>query len=184
MLVLLQCVGRVGAAYQRWQNGPLLDAPRVAFPDAERIIWNAWKTRHVRVRRSLRRQQKEHAAEVVGALRAAEARQYTEADTGEVLEDIVLILLTITARYAEGRTGELLELRRLQGVTPATNFEWVRLLSFGGVVVVAGLGCAVLNLPAAVATPIVALVLVGGSKVLLGHRLGGAETLDLFRNSK
>ncbi|MEU6079566.1 hypothetical protein [Streptomyces sp. NPDC047108] len=184
VLTLLQCVERVGAAYKRWESGHLLDAPRVTFPDAERVIWNAWKTRHANVRRPLRRRQKEHAAEVVGALRAAEERQHSEDDTGKVLEDIAVMLLTIASRYAEGRTGELLDRSQLEGVTPAHNFAWVRLLLFGGVTIATGVGCATLGVPGEAVAPAMGLVLLVGSKAILGFRLGAAETLELFRGGK
>lgn len=181
VLVLLKCIERVGSAHQRWGSGDLLDAPRVTFPDAERVIWNAWKTRHVKIRRPLRRRQKEHAAKVVGALRAAEERQHSEDDTGMVLEDIALMLLTIASRYAEGRTGELLDSDQLDGVTPATNFAWIRLMLFGSMTIVAGVGCAVLGVPTEAVAPAMGLVLLVGSKSILGFRLGATETIDLFR---
>lgn len=184
VLILLQCVERVGEAHKRWGSGHLLDAPRVAFPDAERAIWNAWKTRHDSVRRPVRRKQKEHAAEVIGALRAAEERQHSEDDTGRVLEETAILLLTIASRYAEGRTGELLDRSQLDGITPATNFTWLRMLLFGGVTTAAGVGCTVLGLPAEAAAPAMGLVLFIGSRAILGFRLGAAETLELFRSGK
>ncbi|MFH8574015.1 hypothetical protein [Streptomyces sp. NPDC017993] len=184
VLVLLQCLERTGVAYQRTQNGPLLDAPRVTFPDAERAIWHAGKTRHTRMSRPVRRAHKAHAAKVIGALRAAEGRQDTDADTGKVLEDIALMLLTITARYAEGRTGELLDHDTLDGVTSATSFEWVRLVLFGGIIVATASGCAVLNIPTPIAAPFVGLVLLVAGKALLGYRLNATETLDLIRGPK
>lgn len=184
VLILLQCVERVGAAHKRWEFGHPLDAPRVTFPDAERVIWNAWKTRHIRTRRPLRRQHKEHAEEVVGALRAAEQRQHSEDDTGKVLEDIALMLLTIASRYAEGRTGELLDRSQLDGVTPATNFAWIRMLLFGGMTIAAGAACTILGVPAEAVAPAMGLVLFIGSRAILGLRLGAAETMELFRGGK
>lgn len=184
VLILLQCVERVGAARGRWEFGHSLDAPRVTFPDAERVIWNSRKTRHASMRRPLRRKQKEHAERVVGALRMAEDRQHSEDDTGKVLEDIALMLLTIASRYAEGRTGELLDRSQLEGVTPAANFAWVRLLLFGGVTITAGVGCALLGAPGEAVAPAMGLVLLIGSRTILGIRLGAAETVDLFRGGK
>ncbi|MET9917432.1 hypothetical protein ABZZ04_10145 [Streptomyces sp. NPDC006435] len=127
---------------------------------------------------------KEHAAQVVAVLRAAESRQHVETDTGKVLEDIALILLTITSRYAEGLTAELLGPDRLEGVTPAINFGWARMLLFGAVAIAAGAGCELAGVPAGVATPLVGAVLLLGGRALLGYRLGAVETLDLFRGAK
>ncbi|MFD3418901.1 hypothetical protein [Streptomyces decoyicus] len=145
---------------------------------AERAVWSAWQVRHDRMRRTRRHEMKEHAALVVGALRAMEAKQ---ADTGQVFEDTARMLLKIAQRYGEGRTLALLDPEDLAGITPVVNREWVRLAILGGVVVGAAVGANLLGVPDSASGPpigIVSLITVG---VLCGARLVGADLIDVMR---
>ncbi|MET8685789.1 hypothetical protein ABZV77_16365 [Streptomyces sp. NPDC004732] len=149
--------------------------------DAERVIWSAWRFRHGHVRRVHRRQLKEHAAEVIGALRVAEARQDIDADTAEAFEDLAKMLLKIAERYAEGRTGALLDPEDLADSTKAVNREWVRLAGLGVTVVGTAAGASLLGLPdpaTSVLVGVVALVAVG---LLYGARFLPTDLVDIAR---
>lgn len=185
VVVLVNCLARVGAArsYHRWTlriRSPLA-APRVQLADAERVVWSAWRTRHATIRGVLRAQHKEHAAEVVGALRMLETRQDTDADRGRVFEDMARMLAKIAERYAQGRTLALLDPDDLNGASRAVNREWVRMVILGVVVTGSAVGASALGVSdAAIAqvVGIVSLVMVG---LLYGARLAPTDLLDVVR---
>lgn len=185
VVVLVNCLARVGAAQSRhrWSlriRSPLM-APRVHLADAERVVWSAWRTRHTTIRGVLRAQHKEHAAEVVGALRMMETRQDTDADRGRVFEDMARMLAKIAERYAQGRTLALLDPDDLAGASRAVNREWVRMVILGVVVIGSAVGASALGVSdAAIAqvVGIVSLVMVG---LLYGARLTPTDLLDVVR---
>ncbi|MFF3543802.1 hypothetical protein ACFYXD_18415 [Streptomyces platensis] len=185
VVVLVNCLARVGAAqsYHRWSlriRSPLT-APRVHLADAERVVWSAWRTRHTAIRGVLRAQHKEHAAEVVGALRMMETRQDTDADRGRVFEELARMLAKIAERYAQGRTLALLDPEDLNGASRAVNREWIRMVILGVVVIGSAVGASALGVSdAAIAqvVGIVSLVMVG---LLYGARLTPTDLLDVVR---
>ncbi|MGW1373055.1 hypothetical protein ACWD6P_02090 [Streptomyces sp. NPDC002446] len=185
VVVLVNCLARVGAAHahQRWsvRNRLPQTAPRVHLADAEQVVWSAWQTRHAAIRGVLRARHKEHAAEVVGALRMMEARQDTDADRGRVFEDMARMLAKIAERYAQGRTLALLDPEDLTDASRAVNREWVRLVVLGLVVIGSAVGASALGVSdAAIAqvVGIVSLVMVG---LLYGARLAPTDLLDVVR---
>lgn len=80
---------------------------RVSIRTAERIVWRAYRSRKGKARRHHERVVKEHSERVVAVLREAEARQ--DAEPEQALEDLMVLLLTIAERYAEGHVGRLLD---------------------------------------------------------------------------
>ncbi|MEV8404261.1 hypothetical protein AB0R12_00245 [Streptomyces niveus] len=182
VVVLLAVCGSVGLAYKQMESRSVLNPPRVSLKAAERVVWDAWRVRHGRVRRDRRGQLKEHAAQVVGALRALEARQDSGADPGKVFEDTAAMLLKIAQRYAEGRTLALLDPEELEHVTPAVSRERVRLLAFGVIVTgtVAG-AMAVPGMTEQAATPLIGVVSLVTWSVLYGGRVVGAGLVDVMR---
>ncbi|MFI9152621.1 hypothetical protein [Streptomyces sp. NPDC053367] len=181
VVVLLAVCRSVGLAYRQLESRHALSAPRVSLKTAERAVWSAWRTRHGRARRARRNDLKRHAAEVVGALRAMEARQDSEADTARVFEDTAVMLLKIAQRYAEGRTLALLDPDDLANVTPAHSREWVRLLALGLIVTGAVTGALTAGLPDAAATPLIGVVSLLAWTVLYGGRMVGTDLVDVMR---
>ncbi|MCK7623751.1 hypothetical protein MUU72_11695 [Streptomyces sp. RS10V-4] len=181
---LLACAGAVGharARYDAWTGEAPMFAPRVNLSDAERVIWSAWRMRHFEVRRVRRRQLKEHAADVVGALRAAEARQDTDPDIRVVFDDLAKMLLKVAERYAVGRTAALLDSEDLTGVTKAVNREWVRLVALGVAVVGAAVGASLLGLPDSAASPIIGIVALAAVGLIYGSRFLPSDLVDIVR---
>lgn len=181
VIVLLAVCSSVGLACRQLESRDALSAPRVSLKAAERAVWSAWRTRHGRARLARRNDLKRHAAEVVGALRAMEARQDSEADTAKVFEDTAVMLLKIAQRYAEGRTLALLDPDDLANVTPAHSREWVRLLTLGLIVTGAATGALTAGLPDAAATPLIGAVSLLAWTLLYGQRMVGTDLLDVMR---
>ncbi|MET7344612.1 hypothetical protein [Streptomyces sp. NPDC005547] len=181
VVVLLAVCSSVGLACRQLESRDALSAPRVSLKTAERAVWSAWRTRHGRARRARRNDLKRHAAEVVGALRAMEARQDSDADTARVFEDTAVMLLKIAQRYAEGRTLALLDPDDLANVIPAHSREWVRLLTLGLIVTGAVAGALTAGLPDAAATPLIGLVSLLAWTVLYGQRMVETDLLDVMR---
>lgn len=181
VVVLLAVCRSVGLAYSQAGSRHVLHAPRVSLKTAERVAWSAWRTRHRRVRRARRSELKRHAAEVVGAVRAMEARQDSEADTSRVLEETAVMLLKIAQRYAEGRTLALLDPDDLKNVTPVQSREWVRLLTLGLIVTGTVTGALIAGLPDAAATPLIGVISLLAWSVLYGGRMVGADLVDVMR---
>lgn len=181
VVVLLAVCRSVGLAYNQLESRHVLHAPRVSLKTAERVVWSAWRTRHGRIRRARRGELKRHAAVVVGAVRAMEARQDSEADTSRVLEDTAVMLLKIAQRYAEGRTLALLDAEELQNVTPAQSREWMRLISLGLIVTGTVTGALIAGLPDAAATPLIGVISLLAWSILYGGRMVGSDLVDVMR---
>ncbi|WP_326580861.1 hypothetical protein OIE69_42685 [Actinacidiphila glaucinigra] len=157
VVALLTVAAQCATVLRRWEETqPDCQIPRVSMQPVERAIWRAHRTRRARARRHNERQFKAHAALVVGALRKAEARQ--DSEPGRALEDLIVMLLTIAERYAEGRIDDLLDVDQLAEVTPAAPRERLRVVGLGAVVVLAMTGAAVLGLPDAALVPLLPVV--------------------------
>ncbi|WP_456193547.1 hypothetical protein [Streptomyces sp. QTS137] len=157
VVALLTVAAQCATVLRRWEETqPDCQIPRVSMQPVERAIWRAHRTRRARARRHNERQFKAHAALVVGALRRAEARQ--DSEPGRALEDLIVMLLKIAERYAEGRIDDLLDADQLAGVTPAAPRERLRVVVVGGVVVLVMAGAAVLGLPDAALVPLLPVV--------------------------
>ncbi|WP_405850336.1 hypothetical protein OG571_45880 (plasmid) [Streptomyces sp. NBC_01369] len=181
LVVVLAATGTVGQAYRQWARHETLQAPRVSLKSVERVVWSAWRTRHGRVRHERRRELRAHAARVVGAVRAAEARQDTDADTGAAFEAMARMLLTIAERYAEGRTGCLLDAEDMAGAEEAMNREWVRLVVLGVLVVGAVAGGAALDLPGEAIASLAGFAALVASGALYGTRMPITDVIDVMR---
>ncbi|WP_329568439.1 hypothetical protein [Streptomyces sp. NBC_01361] len=181
VVVLLVVCRNVGLANKQLGFRDVLHAPRVSLKAAERVVWNAWRTRHGRVRWARRADFKTHAAKVVAALRTMEARQDSAPDTGKVFEDTAVMLLKIAQRYAEGHTLALLDAEELEGVAPVQSREWIRLLAFGVIVTGTVTGALIVGLPEAAATPLIGVVTLVAWSVLYGGRMVGADLVDVMR---
>ncbi|MET9860702.1 hypothetical protein ABZY93_15530 [Streptomyces smyrnaeus] len=159
VVALLTVAAQCGNVLRRWEETqPDCQIPRVSVQPVEQVIWKAHRTRRARARRHNERQFKAHAALVVGALRRAEAQK--DSAPGRALEDLIVMLLTIAERYAEGRIDDLLDAEQLDGVDPATPRERLRLGVVGLVIVLAMTGAAVLGLPEAALVPLLPVVVV------------------------
>ncbi|MGW6911654.1 hypothetical protein [Streptomyces sp. NPDC054940] len=157
VVALLTVAAQCATVLRRWEETqPDCQIPRVSMQPVERAIWRAHRTRRARARRHNERQFKAHAALVVGALRRAEARQ--DSEPGRALEDLIVMLLTIAERYAEGRIDDLLDADQLAGVAPAAPRERLRVVVVGVVVVLVMAGAAVLGLPDAALVPLLPVV--------------------------
>ncbi|MFC4507411.1 MULTISPECIES: hypothetical protein [Streptomyces] len=157
VVALLTVAAQCATVLRRWEETqPDCKIPRISIQPVERVIWRAHRTRRARARRHNERQFKAHAALVVGALRRAEARQ--DSEPGRALEDLIVMLLTIAERYAEGRIDDLLDADQLAGVAPAAPRERLRALVVGVVVVLTMAGAAVLGLPDAALAPLLPVV--------------------------
>lgn len=182
VVVLLAVCGSVGLAHKQLKSSDVLNSPRVSLKAAERVVWNAWRARQGYVRPDRRSQLKEHAAQVVGAIRAMESRQDSGADTGKVFEETAAMLLKIAQRYTEGRTLALLDPKDLEHVTPAVSRERARLLAFG--LIVTGTVAAAMTMPGMTeqaATPLIGIVSLITWSVLYGGRMVGAGLVDVMR---
>ncbi|MFE6128572.1 hypothetical protein ACFQ6Q_09910 [Streptomyces sp. NPDC056437] len=157
VVALLTVAAQCATVLRRWEETqPDCRIPRVSMQPVEQAIWRAHRTRRARARRHNERQFKAHAALVVGALRRAEARQ--DSEPGRALEDLIVMLLTIAERYAEGRIDDLLDADQLAGVDPAAPRERLRMVMVGLVVVLVMACAAVLGLPEAALVPLLPLV--------------------------
>ncbi|WP_405537512.1 hypothetical protein OG787_32300 [Streptomyces sp. NBC_00075] len=157
VVALLTVAAQCATVLRRWEETqPDCQIPRVSVQPVEQAIWKAHRTRRARARRHNERQFKAHAALVVGALRKAEARQDSQPD--RALEDLVVMLLTIAERYAEGRIDDLLDADQLVGVDPAAPRERLRMGVVGLVVVLVMACAAVLGLPEAALVPLLPVV--------------------------
>ncbi|WP_338484629.1 hypothetical protein VM636_13995 [Streptomyces sp. SCSIO 75703] len=183
--VLVDCLARVGSARRYYQSvtqtRSTLYVPRVDLSGAERVVWSAWKVRHGPVRGALRRDYRKHAAEVVGAIRRLEARQNIDDNTGQVFEEMARVLVTIAERYASGNTLALLDPTDVDGVEPAVDREWVRLVILGVAMTGAAIAAGLSELSAAGSTQIVAVVGAIAWVLLYRDRLSPGDVLDVMR---
>ncbi|SES39005.1 hypothetical protein SAMN04487983_10485 [Streptomyces sp. yr375] len=177
VVALLTVAAQCATVLRRWEETqPDCKIPRISMQPVERVIWRAHRTRRGRARRHNERQFKAHAALVVGALRRAEARQ--DSEPGPALEDLIVMLLTIAERYAEGRIDDLLDADQLAGVAPAAPRERLRALVVGVLVVVTMAGAAVLGLPDAALGPLLPVVVLFVAVVFNRGRIPTAGQLN------
>jgi hypothetical protein len=185
VVVLVNCLAQVGAARQYYRaatdNHWVLAAPRVNLSAAERVVWSAARTRHTWIDAASRRQHRRHAGEVVGALRAVQARQHNEEDAGRVFDDMSQLLTKIAERYARGRTLALLDPEDTNGVEAAVNRDWLRLLVLGTVMTGAAVGAGLSEISTAGSTQIVAVVGAVAWVLLYQDRLSPSDVLDVMR---
>ncbi|MFF4081071.1 hypothetical protein ACFYZN_16945 [Streptomyces sp. NPDC001777] len=178
-VLLLTTCRKIRQAHQRLEAGG--SAPEVNLKAAERVVYDAWRTRHGKTGSVRQRDGIEHAERVVGALRAMESRRKSDADTGRVLEETRAMLLKISCRYEEGLTLRLLDPEDLEGVEPAVRREWLRRILV--VVAVAGLIAATKfgELSGEVlASLVVPVVLITGTLAGRG-RIDSIELIDAMR---
>ncbi|WP_326658674.1 hypothetical protein [Streptomyces canus] len=175
-VALLTVAAQCATVLRRWEETqPDCQIPRVSVQPVEQVIWKAHRTRRARARRHNERQFKAHAALVVGALRKAEARQ--DSEPGRALEDLIVMLLTIAERYAEGRIDDLLDADQLADVDPAAPRERLRMGVVGLVVVLVMACAAVLGLPEAALVPLLPVVVLFVAVVFNRGRMPTAEQL-------
>ncbi|MFF3460721.1 hypothetical protein ACFYXH_41970 [Streptomyces sp. NPDC002730] len=175
-VALLTVAAQCATVLRRWEETqPDCQIPRVSMQPVEQAIWRAHRTRRARARQHNERQFKAHAALVVGALRRAEARQ--DSEPGRALEDLIVMLLTIAERYAEGRIDDLLDADQIAGVTPAAPRERLRMVVVGLVVVLVMAGAAVLGLPEAALVPLLPVVVLFVAVVFNRGRMPTAAQL-------
>ncbi|MFF8992712.1 hypothetical protein ACF09H_22790 [Streptomyces sp. NPDC014983] len=196
VVVLLVSAARCSRAYQQWSQGTgVAGVPRVSMRSAERVIWRAYKTRYpapesvwhstfglVDIGRHHRRALKAHAAQVVGALRAAEARQ--DAEPAEALREMAVMLVIIAERYAEGRLGQLLDEGRLDPDVSATQGEYLRFLGLGAGVVAAMAAAVSFGIPSDALGPLLGFVVTFGAVIFLRGRIPTpADLVDILRGA-
>ncbi|MFF8277562.1 hypothetical protein ACF05T_15840 [Streptomyces lateritius] len=88
---------------------------------------------------------KQHAALVVAALRHAEAR--VDAEGTSALPALGRLLVTVASRYAAGRTAALLDETDLEGMTPARDWEPLRMALSAVLIAGAALWATWMDLP-------------------------------------
>ncbi|MFC9617906.1 hypothetical protein [Streptomyces sp. NPDC056938] len=181
VVVLLTVCGNIGHTYRQLESSDVRNAPRVSLKPAERVVHAAWRTRHGRVRFARRHELAEHAARVVGAIRAMESRQDRDADTKKVLEDTSAMLLKISERYAAGRTLELLDPEDLEGSKPVVSREWLRAAFMATAVVGVTAGALAAGLPEGAATPLIGATSLIAWGIAYGGRMVGSGLVDVMR---
>ncbi|WP_407838039.1 hypothetical protein ACE1OC_19290 [Streptomyces sp. DSM 116496] len=171
---------RCARAHQRWLEGTGGDAnARVSLRSIERVIWQAHRVRHGKIRNHHKRAVQNHAARVVGALRRVEAEQ--DVDPVRALSELTVMLVTIAERYAEGRVGCLLDESQIGEVEHVMPRERLRMLVIGPVLVAAMTAGALAGIPdgALVALlPVVMVTLVVG--IYRGKAPGPSDLADLY----
>ncbi|WP_217145110.1 hypothetical protein [Streptomyces sp. AC627_RSS907] len=179
VLAVLATCADVGRAHQKLKSDG--DAPRVSLERVEHVVYSAWRTRRGKVRSSQRGEYTEHAAHVVGALRAMASRQDRDPDLGKVLEDTTVMLLKISDRYARARILALLDPEDLEGVEPVKRREWLRIM-FVAVTVIGVVSAAIAwKWPEAAVVPLLSVVALLAGSIAYKGRVRGAELLSLLR---
>ncbi|MCT9091729.1 hypothetical protein N4G70_23060 [Streptomyces sp. ASQP_92] len=196
VVVLLMSAARCSRAYQQWSRGTgVAGVPRVSMRSVERVIWRAHKTRYpasesfwpstlglMDIGSHHRRVLKAHAAQVVGALRAAEARQ--DAEPAEALREMAVMLVIIAERYAEGRLGQLLDEDRLDSEVSATQGEYLRFLGLGTAVIAAMTAAVSFGIPSDALGPLLGVVATFGAVIFLRGRIpASADLVDILRGA-
>lgn len=156
----LQCAE---ALRQHRTSPPGNTVARVSMRTAERIVWRAYRSRKGKARRHHERVVKTHSERVVAALREAEARQ--DAEPEQALEDLMVMLLTIAERYAEGHVGRLLDDAQL-GEDRAAPREGLRFVAVGASVVALLTGAALADLPEAALGALLPVLVIGAAIIL------------------
>ncbi|MFF0191074.1 hypothetical protein [Streptomyces sp. NPDC005244] len=153
----------------------------VSLTDAERVIWNLHRFRYGlrELRRHRKQALKEHSALVVGALRALEIKQDT--DAVQSLDELTAALLKIAERYCEGRLGELLSPEEIGDAKPAMPREGIRFALTTTAILLVMAAASVLGLPDAALgalLPVAVIVLAG--LFYRGRLPGPAQMTDLI----
>lgn len=133
-----------------------------------------------RMPRHRRQALKKHAALVIGALRRAETG--IDSRPREALTAVASLLFQIMEQHAEGAYGSLLDEQQLEGVTPVTDRESLRVAALATAFAAAGVGTALLDAPEALQTYLLSGI--GGCLVAVfyGGRTGeGFSVLDRIR---
>ncbi|MFJ4537680.1 hypothetical protein ACIP39_17195 [Streptomyces tibetensis] len=141
-----------------------------ALREVEGAIWAARRTRGVTpvLRWHRRRILHRHAGQVVSRLRAAEER--LDSDPAHALRELAALLLTVAARYSEGRVGALLDEAELVDVTPARDREALRLMAVATLTVAGAASLSSLGLPDGAMAPAVAAVALCAVAVIYRRR--------------
>ncbi|MEW2346100.1 hypothetical protein AB0904_00370 [Streptomyces sp. NPDC006684] len=179
--VILSYATGVARAHQEMGERSPLDVRRVSVRGVERVIRRAWKVRHGTPKPPHRRELKTHAAKVVGALRRAEERQYTDEDPGMALKDLTEMLLTIAERYAEGRTGQLLD--DVDEIEPVTDRTALRMAGAIAVFLLILFGTPKLGLPDSAAGSLQGVAAIAAVAVFFNHRYNATDLVDIFRGA-
>ncbi|MCY0928049.1 hypothetical protein OTB20_17985 [Streptomyces sp. H27-H1] len=164
---LMLCVSECGRALKRWQEGPpTAPPPVISLASVERVVWSAHLARYkdARLRRPQRKLLQDHAAQVVGALRAAEAQQHIDPETA--LRTLSDLLLTIAERYAEGRLGVLLDEEQINDAAPIVPHAGLRFTAVGLVVVAVVAGAVFAGVPEPAIVALLPLSVLGGAMFL------------------
>lgn len=144
------------------------DLPR-RLRAAERAVRRARLRRGTVPRRSHRqRALKDHADQVVAALRKAEAGLDTYPDLARC--DLAAKLHGVAEAYVEGRLGALLPGSDLEGVEPVRDFETLRLAVLAAALPVLTWGTEAAGLTGAVQGPTVGVGMLISAAVLFGRR--------------
>ncbi|MGW6270313.1 hypothetical protein [Streptomyces sp. NPDC055060] len=159
----IQC-GRAHHELQRQSEAPtgVLERRPVSVKRAENVIKQAWRTRYPvspfnRVRHHQRKALKQHAEQVIAALRGVERRQYSA--PSEALPELATMLLVIAERYAQGQVSQLLDDEQLAGVQVVRDWAWLRLMFGSALITVALVGVAQIGLPDSALGPVAALLI-------------------------
>lgn len=194
VVLILGAAAQCGRAHRRWHETPGgCEIPRISLRLVERVIWKANRTRYEiprfaaitspskRVPTHRQQALHAHAAQVVGALRACEARQ--DLEPGSAFQDMTVMLVTVAERYAQGRVNCLLDGHQLDQPAAAAPREALRLLVFVTAAVASVAVAGLAGLPSQVLDALFALVLALGSGWLLRRQLpSAADFLSLLRN--
>lgn len=180
-VIAAEAVVACGDAYGAGNGGRGAERMRnvgSALRDVEAAVWAARRTRGVTTtRRSHRRKAlHRHAGQVVARLRAAEGR--IDADPADALRELGGLLLTVAARYSEGRVGALLDETELADVTPARDRESLRLMAVAGLTVAGAVALSPLGLPDGAMGPAVGAVVV--CAVALVYRRRALRMLEVL----
>lgn len=178
LAVLTTCADVCRAHQKLKSNG---DAPRVSLQRVEHVVYTAWRTRRGKVRSSQRGEYTEHAAHVVGALRAMASRQDRDPDLGKVLEDTTVMLLKISDRYSRARILALLDPEDLEGVEPVMRREWLRIMFVAVTVIGVVSGAVAWKWPEAAVVPLLSVVALLAGSIAYKGRVRGAELLSILR---
>lgn len=179
-VILSYATGAARAHQEMGERSPL-DARRVSVRGVERVVRRAWKVRHGKPKPPHRRELKTHAAKVVGALRRAEERQYTDEDPGMALKDLTEMLLTIAERYAEGRTGQLLD--DVDEIEPVTDRTALRVAGAVAVFLLILFGAPMLGLPDSFTGSLQGIAAIAAVALFFNHRYNAADLVDIFRGA-
>ncbi|WP_330348486.1 hypothetical protein [Streptomyces sp. NBC_00582] len=160
LVAALQCAE---AHRQHCTSPPGSTVARVSMRTAERIVWRAYRSRKGKARRHHERVVKAHSERVVAVLREAEVRQ--DAEPEQALEDLMVMLLTIAERYAEGHVGQLLDETHL-GEERVAPREGLRFVAVGVSIVALLTGAALAGLPEAALVALLPLLVIGVALIL------------------